>query len=56
MVKLINKKFIFASLVIILVLSFIVNIFINNNDNLAVNPPKIKKKPLSDLYLNIVNW
>ena len=44
MVKLINKKFIFASLVIILVLSFIVNIFINNNDNLAVNPPKIKKK------------
>ena len=44
MFKFISKKSIFATLIFILVLSFIVNIFINNNDNLAVNPPKIKKK------------
>ena len=45
MFKLISKKFIFASLVTILVLSFIVNLFIEDNNELNFNPiKKIKKE------------
>ena len=45
MFKLINKKLIFASLIIILVLSFIINLFISDNNELTVNTiKKIKKE------------
>ena len=50
MVKLINKKLVFASLVTILVLSFIVNLFINDNNKLIDNSvKKIKKESLEKI-------
>lgn len=48
MFKLITKKLIFASLVIILLLSFIVNLFIDNDHEFNVNPIKKIKKDVSE--------
>ena len=48
MFKLINKKLIFASLVIILFSSFIVNLFISNNKELNISPIKKTKKEGSE--------
>ena len=59
MLKLINKKFIFASLIITLVLIFIINIFINevykNNNNTIVKTKKEDSEKISGVRIHQKN-
>ena len=60
MLKLINKKFIFASLIITLVLIFIINIFIsevykNNNNNAIIKTKKEDSEKISGVRIHQKN-
>ena len=59
MLKLINKKFIFASLIITLVLIFIINIFVTevykNNDNAIIKTKKENSEKISGVRIHQQN-
>ena len=59
MLKLINKKFIFASLIITLVLIFIINIFVSevykNNDNAIIKTKKENSEKISGVRIHQQN-
>ena len=59
MLKLINKKFIFASLIITLVLIFIINIFISevykNNNNAIIKTKKEDSEKISGVRIHQKN-
>ena len=59
MLKLINKKFIFASLIITLVLIFIINIFVSevykNNDNVIIKTKKENSEKISGVRIHQQN-